>query len=102
MTEYAVEIRPDFLERNPRRSRSLPPRSWIWNGLDADATAATASQRRDALWESRRSLEEARRASRAARQGSFTARKAGPFLEERHPRVSRRCDPEPAEAAEAD
>jgi hypothetical protein len=39
MTDYTVEIQPDFLERQARAQPIAAVAELIWNGLDADATA---------------------------------------------------------------
>jgi hypothetical protein len=41
MTEYAVEVQPDFLERQAKAKPIAAVAELIWNGLDADATAIT-------------------------------------------------------------
>ena len=41
MTEYAVEIQPDFLERQAKALPIAAVAELIWNGLDADATSVT-------------------------------------------------------------
>jgi Histidine kinase-, DNA gyrase B-, and HSP90-like ATPase len=41
MTEYVVEIQPDFLERQAKAQPIAAVAELIWNGLDADATSVT-------------------------------------------------------------
>ena len=41
MTDYIVEIQPDFLERQAKAQPVAAVAELIWNGLDADATAVT-------------------------------------------------------------
>lgn len=41
MTEYAVEVQPDFLERQAKAQPIAAVAELIWNGLDADATTIT-------------------------------------------------------------
>lgn len=49
MTDYTVEIQPDFLERQAKASPITAVAELIWNGLDADATAITVGLEDDQL-----------------------------------------------------
>ena len=49
MTEYAVEVQPDFLERQAKAQPIAAVAELIWNGLDADATAITVDLEDDQL-----------------------------------------------------
>jgi Histidine kinase-, DNA gyrase B-, and HSP90-like ATPase len=49
MTEYTVEIQPDFLERQAKAQPIAAVAELIWNGLDADATAVTVDFEDDKL-----------------------------------------------------
>jgi hypothetical protein len=49
MTEYAVEIQPDFLERQSKAQPIPAVAEMIWNGLDADATVVTVDLEDDKL-----------------------------------------------------
>jgi hypothetical protein len=49
MTEYAVEVQPDFLERQAKALPIAAVAELIWNGLDADATAITVDLEDDQL-----------------------------------------------------
>jgi Histidine kinase-, DNA gyrase B-, and HSP90-like ATPase len=49
MTEYSVEIQPDFLERQTKAQPIAAVAELIWNGLDADATAVTVDLEDDQL-----------------------------------------------------
>lgn len=49
MTDYAVEIQPDFLERQAKAQPIAAVAELIWNGLDADATAITVDLEDDKL-----------------------------------------------------
>ncbi len=54
MTEYSVEIQPDFLERQTKAQPIAAVAELIWNGLDADATAITVDLEDDQLGGMRR------------------------------------------------
>jgi histidine kinase/DNA gyrase B/HSP90-like ATPase len=54
MTEYAVEVQPDFLERQAKAQPIAAVAELIWNGLDADATAITVNLESDQLGGMRR------------------------------------------------
>jgi Histidine kinase-, DNA gyrase B-, and HSP90-like ATPase len=54
MTEYSVEIQPDFLERQTKAQPIAAVAELIWNGLDADATAITVDLEDDKLGGMRR------------------------------------------------
>lgn len=49
MTDYTVEIQPDFLERQAKAQPIAAVAELIWNGLDADATAITVDLEDDNL-----------------------------------------------------
>lgn len=49
MAEYAVEIQPDFLERQAKAQPIAAVAELIWNGLDADATEITVALEGDQL-----------------------------------------------------
>ena len=49
MAEYAVEIQPDFLERQSKAQPIPAVAELIWNGLDADATAVIVDLEDDKL-----------------------------------------------------
>lgn len=49
MTDYTVEIQPDFLERQAKAQPIAAVAELIWNGLDADATAITVDLEDDKL-----------------------------------------------------
>jgi hypothetical protein len=49
MTEYAVEIQTDFLERQAKAQPIAAIAELIWNGLDADATTVTVDLEDDQL-----------------------------------------------------
>ncbi len=49
MTEYVVEVQPDFLERQAKAQPIAAVAELIWNGLDADATAITVDLEDDQL-----------------------------------------------------
>lgn len=49
MTNYTVEIQPDFLERQAKAQPIAAVAELIWNGLDADATAITVDLEDDQL-----------------------------------------------------
>lgn len=49
MTDYAVEVQPDFLERQAKAQPIAAVAELIWNGLDADATAITVDLEDDHL-----------------------------------------------------
>jgi hypothetical protein len=49
MTDYTVEIQPDFLERQAKAQPIAAIAELIWNGLDADATAITVDLEDDNL-----------------------------------------------------
>ena len=49
MTEYAVEVQPDFLERQAKALPIAAVAELIWNGLDADATAIIVDLENDPL-----------------------------------------------------
>jgi hypothetical protein len=49
MTEYAVEVQPDFLERPAKAQPIAAVAELIWNGLDADATAINVDLEDDKL-----------------------------------------------------
>jgi hypothetical protein len=54
MTEYAVEVQPDFLERLAKAQPIAAVAELIWNELDADATAITVNLETDPLGALRR------------------------------------------------
>jgi Histidine kinase-, DNA gyrase B-, and HSP90-like ATPase len=49
MTEYSIEIQPDFLQRQAKAQPVAAIAQLIWNGLDADATAVTVNFEDDPL-----------------------------------------------------
>lgn len=49
MTDYAVEVQPDFLERQAKAQPIAAVAELIWNGLDADATTITVNLETDPL-----------------------------------------------------
>jgi hypothetical protein len=49
MTEYTVEIQPDFLERQAKAQPLAAVAELVWNGLDADATVVSVDFEEDAL-----------------------------------------------------
>ena len=49
MTEYTVEVQPDFLERQAKALPIAAVAELIWNGLDADATAIIVDLEDDQL-----------------------------------------------------
>lgn len=49
MTNYTVEIQPDFLERQAKAAPIAAVSELIWNGLDADATEITVDLESDQL-----------------------------------------------------
>src|SRR5260221_9984591 len=49
MTEYSVEIQPDFLERQAKAQPISAVAELIWNALDADATKITVDFEDDKL-----------------------------------------------------
>ena len=49
MTDYAVEVQSDFLERQAKAQPIAAVAELIWNGLDADATAITVDLEDDKL-----------------------------------------------------
>jgi hypothetical protein len=49
MTDYTVEIQPDFLERQAKAQPIAAVAELIWNGLDADSTAITVDLEDDNL-----------------------------------------------------
>jgi DNA topoisomerase VI subunit B len=49
MTEYSVEIQPDFLERQSKAQPVSAVAELIWNSLDADATTVTIDFENDGL-----------------------------------------------------
>ena len=54
MTDYAVEVQADFLERQARAQPIAAVAELIWNGLDADSTAITVDLEDDQLGSLRR------------------------------------------------
>jgi len=49
MTEYSIEIQPDFLQRQAKAQPVAAVAQLIWNGLDADATSVTVNFEDDPL-----------------------------------------------------